>query len=184
MAAAVPTQEPLVIRAGDTATWTKSFADYPVADGWALSYSGQSEDAFQITFTGAISGNHFLITLAAAITAQWEPGIYKLNSYVTLGSQRFTVGEFVIGVLPDLARDATLFDLRTKAKRILDLIDKAFLAQKQTMRTNIEGVELYYRTYEDMIQGRNYWANIYAAETARITGRNSRIIRAQFSEPI
>ena len=39
MAHDIATTEPLSVTAGDLVTWTKSFDEYPTADGWALSYA-------------------------------------------------------------------------------------------------------------------------------------------------
>jgi len=65
MAHTVPTAVPASLRAGDTATWLRSLADYPASDGWVLSYVLVKTGA-QIAITATASGADHLVEVDAA----------------------------------------------------------------------------------------------------------------------
>lgn len=191
MAAPVPTTEPTVITAGDSASWKRSFNDFP-APTWVLSYrfirqpdaAGSGDDFLPITFTGTASGNDHLITLAAATTAPWSAGTYSGQGYVTSGSDRYTVWTGILTIAPNYA---TLSDIdpRTKARKILDFIESSIekLAQKQVVTASIEGESLTFRTMEELQKARDYWMAITAAEEIVAAGGSRRCILARFTKP-
>ena len=78
MAAAIPSVEPTSITAGDSASWTRSLADYSASDGWTLTYAfikvKVPADPIQIAATA--SGSSFLVTLTPADTQGWSAGEY------------------------------------------------------------------------------------------------------------
>ncbi len=128
MAASIPTLEPAIIVAGDTAKWTKSLADYSAADGWALSYTLVNA-ANRYTFSASASGSDFAVTVAAATTVAYVAGLYDWRSQVSKSGEVFTVGVGQITVQPSFA-SAT--DGRSSAKKSLDQV-VAYLADSNNL---------------------------------------------------
>lgn len=189
MAAEIPTTEPATIRAGDSVTWTRGYTDYTAADGWTLHYSFRKKGAggTAIDFDCTTSGALFLASIAAASSADWIPGIYSWVAYVTKADDRYTVGSGDTLVLLNLqGGDASSTDPRTKAERILDFIDRSWerVAQKQVVSSSVEGVNLQFRSIDDLIKARNYWQQIVNAERAAANGSTKgNLILARFVSP-
>lgn len=186
MAAAIPTTEPASITAGDTATWTRSFSDYLASDGWVLSYAFQKEggDGQPITFSATASGSDHLVNVASTTTLAWLPGDYIGQAYVTKAGERYRVWQGSISVLLNYAA-AGMTDPRSKAKRILDFIDASFekIVQKQAVYATVDGVQLQFRSIDDLVKARNYWGIVVANERAAAIGRPRGAILARFSNP-
>lgn len=110
MAETVGSGEPTTVTAGNTWTWTRSFASYaPSETGgtWTLSYAilGAAKlvwDAAWVTTSGAI----WTVTIPAASTATLPAGTYQWTAILTGGSgyagQRFTpaAGVFTVAANP------------------------------------------------------------------------------------
>lgn len=126
MTAEIPTTEPAQLRAGDTLTWRKSLADYPASEGWVLSYR-LINAANKYDITAAADGDDHLITVAAATSSPYVAGDYQWVSAVTLGAQRFTIAQGTFKVLANLAAAPGGVDIRSTAKKALDLLDAALL---------------------------------------------------------
>lgn len=125
---AMSTQEPLKIQAGDTLTWTKLLPDYPASDGWVLHYR-IINTAGKFDISSSASGSDHLVTASATSTALYTPGNYSLIGWITKSAERYSVYNGEVDVLPDLAAQSAGYDTRTSAKKILDLLDAAMLAQ-------------------------------------------------------
>jgi hypothetical protein len=93
---------PEQMTAGDSIAWTKTLADYSAADGWVLSYALTREGG-QITFQGSAAGSDHAINIAAATSADWSPGEYGFQAYVTKSGERHQVDAGLVEVLPNLA---------------------------------------------------------------------------------
>lgn len=128
MATDISTIEPDEIRAGDTVTWLKSLSDYPASDSWVLSYRLVSSTTHYDISSSASDSDH-LVTITAATTANYTPGEYTLIGWVTKSSERYSIPSKKINVLPDLAAVATGYDIRSNARKTLDLLDAALQAQ-------------------------------------------------------
>lgn len=116
----IPDIEPTSLRAGDTIQWSRSLADYP-ASSWTLSYT-LINAAAKITFTAAASGTDYLVTVAAATSANYAAGWYDWQAVVTKGTEKHTVGFGRLEILPNLA-GATTYDNRSHAQVMLDAIE-------------------------------------------------------------
>ena len=117
------TTEPSRVTAGDTVTWLKSLSDYLATNGWVLSYTLINGTA-KITITATASGAEHLASVAAATTAGWTAGTYTWQAVVTKAAERYTVGQGVIVVAPNLAA-ATTFDTRSSARKTLEAVNTA-----------------------------------------------------------
>ena len=80
MAPVTPIIEPVRATSGDTWLWTYSSADYPLTEGWTLSYAirGLSAPAWDATWAVA-SSNTTTVTIPSAITVALAPGRYELT---------------------------------------------------------------------------------------------------------
>lgn len=115
------TTEPTRITAGDTITWVKSLTDYPANDGWALTYTLINATAKISISTAAAAADH-RVSVAAADSAGYAPGIYQWQASVSRGAERFTVGTGSMTVAPNLAA-ATTLDTRSSARKALDAVN-------------------------------------------------------------
>jgi hypothetical protein len=149
MTVEIPTSEPTRFRAGDTVAWTKSLADFPASDGWILHYRFINQ-SHKIDVTATASGSDHLVSIAAAVSALYIAGDYTWASWVTIGSDRYTVETGRLTILPDLAAvTAAGFDSRSTAKKTLDLLDSALLtygANAWTQEYSIAGRTMRFRS--------------------------------------
>ena len=164
MAAPIPTIEPAVIVAGDTAKWTKSLPDYPASDGWALSYTLVNATN-RYTFSAAASGDDFAITVAAATTTAYAAGLYDWRAQVSKAAEVFTVGAGQFTVRPSFA-SAT--DGRSSAKKSLDQV-VAYLADSNNLQAaeyEIAGRRLKRLSIPELIQLKSHLSAEVQRETA------------------
>lgn len=120
-----PTTEPLSLTAGDTLAWQRNdlAADYPASAGWQLSYR-LINAAGKIDITAVANGAAFAVSVLAATTAAYPPGLYRWTASVSKAGERYTLGTGSLTVLPDLASAATA-DPRSSAKKALDACNLA-----------------------------------------------------------
>ncbi len=184
MSAPVPTTEPTTFRAGDLLSWTKSLADYPANDGWALTYTLINSTG-KITITASASGADFSVSVPAATTAPYVPGIYQWMARVSKALEIMTVASGTIEILPNLAT-ATTFDFRSHARTMLDAIEAAFegRASSTQLSYSINGRTVEHLTPEQLIKWRNFYQlevtkEAQAEQLAR-TGINPRRIGVRF----
>ena len=122
MAAKIPNAEPQSLRLGDTATWSRSLADYPASAGWVLSYALVKTGA-RITFSASASGDDHLVSVPAATTVGWTAGEYQWSARVTKAAEAYTVGSGSIELLVDFATQATGYDARSHARKTLEALE-------------------------------------------------------------
>jgi hypothetical protein len=159
-----PQTEPREIRAGDTVTWGRAVDDYPPSAGYALSYVFVSRTAtYQINGSMVTAGpQDYAITVPAATTANWAPGWYRWQAYITDGAtppNRFTVGEGKAQVLPNLQVQTTGFDDREPDEMILDNINAMILA-KTTQDVAMYRVferELHLYTWKEVLNAKSIY---------------------------
>lgn len=167
--AEIPSSIPSEIRAGDTARWRRSLSDYPASDGWALSYTLVGPTAVY-SATAAADGDAHLLTVPAATTVAWEPGLYSLQEAATKGADRFTVGVTALRILADLASTAAGgADTRTHARKVLDSIE-AWLESKAPVAGEVQIGDRRIRNYplEELLALRDrYLAEVKREEAAQ-----------------
>lgn len=107
---------PTTLRAGDSVVWTESLPATPANDGWTLKFKflWPTGDAFPVAATSA--GADFSISLTAAQTAAWAAGSATRVAWVEKGSERITLDQSQVTILPDLGA-ATTFDGRSQASK-------------------------------------------------------------------
>lgn len=121
----VATVEPSEFVAGDTVAWQRTFLDYPASSGWTLAYTLINATGKQ-SITASASGVDHFVTLTAATTATWPPGVYRWQAVVTKAAERYTVGTGEIVVRPNLV-GASRYDPRSFAQRMVDACEAALL---------------------------------------------------------
>jgi len=122
MAHPIPTAVPISLRAGDTATWRRSLADYPASDGWVLSYVLVKSGA-QITITADAAGADHLITVVPATTVAWTPGVYAWQERVTQAGAIYTLATGTLEIIASFAAATTGLDARNHAQKTLDALE-------------------------------------------------------------
>jgi hypothetical protein len=124
----IPSSEPLSFRAGDTVQWKKSFPDYPASESYVLKYylvkSGK-----QIVLTAAASGDDHLVTITAAVSAEYEAGRYFYQARIEKGDDVFTVGEGIVEVKASLAAATTGLEWRDHCEQALENIEAVLLGK-------------------------------------------------------
>lgn len=128
MAPTIPVGEPTSARAGDSWIWKASFTEYPVNEGWTLSYSfkGPGELATEAgEITNDLAATH-TVEIPAARTATLDAGTYQwvasMTGSGTYAGRRDTVGSGVLQVVADLPEtDAAAFV--SPDERLLNAID-------------------------------------------------------------
>lgn len=170
MATDIPTEEPERLRAGDTLTWLKTLGDYPASDGWVLHYRLINATA-KIDITASASGANHLVIVAAATTAAYVAGDYAWTSWVTSGSERYTIEQGRVTVDVDLAAvSAAGYDLRSNSKKTLDLVDAAMLAHGSnawTQEYEFSGRRMKFKSVGDFLAFRSkLQAEVRAEEAA------------------
>lgn len=118
MAPRIPTSEPTVFSAGDTVSWTRSIPDFSPDDGWILSYAFRGERGdgrLDVTAGNNLDGSHS-IAITPAQTKLMRPGMWVWAAYVSLGTDRYKVGQGTTRVEPNLAATNFSTDLRSPAK--------------------------------------------------------------------
>lgn len=160
-----PTREPLKLEIGDSWAWRREdlAADYP-ATSWTLSYEIVSAAA-AISITAAADGDQFAISVAAATTAAYTAGRYRMAGYVTAGANRWRVYLGALELMPNLA--AGVADIRSHARKVLDAIEAVIegRAAKDQQGYTIAGRRLDRTPIEDLLKLRGQ----YMAEAARET---------------
>lgn len=123
--AQTPTTEPASIQAGDTICWQRTLPDYPASDGWQLSYLLISAAAHIVVLATAVDDAHN-ITISAAASAAYPPGIYTWQASVARTGERYTVDKGAVTIKPNWATAGNA-DARSPAARALADLHAALL---------------------------------------------------------
>lgn len=157
MTADIATTEPTQIRAGDSITWLKTLNDYPATDSWVLHYR-LINTAGKFDITATADGADHLVEVSATTSATYTAGKYTLVSWVTQGALRYSTGSMLIEVLPDLAAQASGYDVRSNAQKTLDLLDAAMQSQGSNawvQEYEIDGRRMKFRSVGEFVAFRS-----------------------------
>lgn len=176
MAATIPDVPPSSLRAGDSAHWTRSFADYPASAGWALAYTLVGTSGLH-SFSATTSGDAFAVDITASTTAAWVAGRYTLVEYLTKGTDRVTVGAATLLLLADLAAVPSATDTRSHAAKVLDKIN-AWLETGNVISGEFQIADRRIRQYgiAELLALRDRYAAIVASEDAGKSGAVRRML--------
>lgn len=163
MAIDIPDTEPAKIRAGDTITWRRMLAGYPASQGWTLYYRGINSAA-KFDITAAADGDSHLVSVAKTVSDDYVAGDYILLSWVASATERVTLPQGRITVLPDLAAvSAAGYDARSHAKKMLDAIDAALLGLSSGERLAVVEADAASHRIKYDFTGLMKLRNLYAA---------------------
>jgi len=159
MAQTVTTNIPAKITAGDTITWQRALADYPASAGWVLKYC-LINAAGKINIVSAAAGDDHLVSVAASVSTGYAAGDYDWQEFVEKAatSERYTISTGRITVAPNITAMPAGYDARSTARKTLDLIDAAMLAQGNnawTQEYEIAGRRMKFRSVGEFLQFRS-----------------------------
>lgn len=127
----IPSGEPTDVIIGDTWQWTRGQSDYPVAEGWLLSYgiAGATTLAWKASYVTNDGVATHTVLIPASATAELDPGTYRWAAYVSAASglyagQRYQVDSGVFRVQANLSM-AVDGDAQPWAERALVAIEAA-----------------------------------------------------------
>jgi hypothetical protein len=178
----IPTTEPSSVTAGDTLKWTRSLPDYPASAGWVLNYSLISNNG-SIQIASVAAGDAHAVTVDFATSAQYVPGVYAWQAYVTNGTERYQVARGEIEVLADFAASSPgSLETRSHVKRVLDAIEAVIegRAAKGDQELTIDGTRLVKMTVDELLKLRSTYFNLYRQEinfNKRAAGAGSSRVR-------
>lgn len=98
MAPSVATVVPTQIRAGDTTVFRRSYADFPVGDGWTFAFTLAGPSKLTVA-ASVSSGEYAEVTLSATQTKDLLPGTYRYLLRATLSSAPHTAEAGTLTVL-------------------------------------------------------------------------------------
>lgn len=114
---------PASLRAGTTWAWLATLPDYPIADGWGLSYAirGASALAWQAGWA-TNDGTTWTILIPAADTANLVAGSYAWVAYAAKGAEKYVAASGTLRVLANL-ETAAAGDQQSHAETMVALIE-------------------------------------------------------------
>lgn len=143
MARTIPSIEPTSFTVGETVKWYRTFPDFPVADGWVLSYTFNGPAKLDLTSEVTDDDNQFVIVVPNETTANLVPGVYKWTAYVALDGERYVAGSGTTLIQVDLANVTSAESFASKALRIIeDKLAGRFNADTESFSLNGRSVNL------------------------------------------
>jgi hypothetical protein len=136
---------PSELHAGDTLTWRRSLVEYPASAGWQLAYTLVGSAAV-VTFVAAAEGDDHVVNVPATTSAGYAPGDYTAQEFVTRAGERFTVAQYRIRILADMASATAPVDTRSHAQKVLDSIN-AWLESKAPVAGEVQLGDRRIRNY-------------------------------------
>lgn len=172
-----PTTEPERLIAGDLWQWKRTDlgADYDNAS-YTLKYSARLENSgsTEIQITATADSSDYLVSVAAATTADYTVGDYHWQAYITRNSdsERLTIDRGTFEVFAN--RDAATTDPRTHAKIMIDKIESLLegRADADVASYSIAGRSLTKLTVEELADWRTRYRIEYLREVRAERARN------------
>lgn len=133
----VVTTVPADLIAGDTWIFDRDYGDYPRPTWTATLYFENASGSFSVastTSTAIATAQRF--TIAAATTAAYLPGRYRVRARVTDGTSTFSVDEGWVQVEVNPAKAGNQ-DLRSWARQTLDAIEAFLLGNASTAQQSM-----------------------------------------------
>ena len=151
---------------GDTLNFPTSVPGYLASDGWSLAYrlvplgSGSP-----ITITATANGDDFDVQASAATTATWTAGEYSWASYVSKGTESYSLSVGVCTLTPNPRTATAGTDLRSIAEQALAAARAAFKAWTPTTRSyRIGDREMTFSSAAEIIKVIDFWQREVALE--------------------
>ena len=186
MAYTILFEEPESFAAGDRVQWKRNFSDYPISEGWSLTYYLRGNFAHTpIDITATTSGADFLIDLSPTTTADYTPGTYTWQAFVSKSGDRKPVGTGRIVIDPSLSDVTTPFDGRSHARKCLEAIEAVLEGRsthdQQRYVLQAVGRSVDKMPIKDVLALRDYYQTEVQKEEAAATGGKNRNIFVSFN---
>jgi len=126
-----------------------------------------------ITITAAADGDDYAISVLPATTRSWVKGIYSWMAYVykTTGdpaviSEKHTLENGQVEILPDLTQAISTTDLRSHAKKVLEAIESLLEGKPayDVASYSIAGRSVSKMSPEELIKWRSFYKTEYERE--------------------
>lgn len=159
---------PLSLTSGDLWSWTDSLADYP-APTWDLAYFFRGPQAFNATATD--DGTNHAVSIAAATTALYLPGVYDWTARATSGTDIHTVSVGRLTVLANLANLAV--DHRSFNVRVTEALQAVIENRATTdqLSMSIAGRSLSRMSWDEILSAYDRFRLAAASELGSSPGR-------------
>lgn len=162
--------EPTTFRAGDSVSWTRSLPAYPASAGWVLKYRLLWPSGTAVALQATAAGDDHAIALTSGSTRGWQDGKATLVAWVENGTDRVTLEQTPVTILPDLTVAAT-HDGRSQNRKALDDARSALASyqaagQTHVARYEVAGRSMEFRTAKEIIDLIAYYERKVAAENA------------------
>ena len=161
------TTEPTQFTAGDLVEWNKTLGDYLPSENWALTYA-LVKDGKLISITASDSSDVHAVSLSAATTAAYQPGVYHWHSYVTNSgtAARYKIDSGTVEVLPNFAVFVDGYDNRSHVKKVLDALEALLegKASKDQLSYSIAGRSLSRLSPAELLEWRDKYKTEYSKE--------------------
>ncbi len=152
---------PSQFESGNTVPFTLNFASFPVGT-WTLAFVLSRGTTAPVSTAATTSGNDFLVTLSAAVTAALAPGIYQWAAYVTSSSQRTTAATGALTVLPNLSVTQTPSNAQAMVT-LLESVLQTFAATDKKM-VNFNGQQFERQSVKEYQEQYTFWKAQLIAE--------------------
>jgi hypothetical protein len=148
----VPDVEPTTFTAGDTVKWTRTVADYPASDGWALSYSFRHEtgDGRLDVNAVSVSSETFIATISITDSGRMNAGAWQWAAYASKPGERYQVATGNVQITPNLFSTNFNYDLRSTKKKAYDNAREAMETFAKAKMCILNGRTYTARDYEDL----------------------------------
>ena len=115
-------QEPVLVPAGTTWKWDRSYSDFK-SDTYTLTYYfRESAGKSSFNIVAAANDNNFRITVPKATTKEYMAGIYTGQGFVESATERYQVYDGSIEIQQDYSLVSDGQDLRTHNEKVLEQI--------------------------------------------------------------
>jgi hypothetical protein len=143
--------------------------DYPVADGYALSYRfAPVAGGTPVTVAAGDGTTRWSLIVDASVTAEWAAGDWRWSAQITKGSDRLTADSGTLAVEADPT--AANVDSRSHARKVLSAIEAAIegRASKTDLETTFaDGRQIKRLTHAELVDLRKYYAGLVVNEDRR-----------------
>lgn len=182
----LPNKEPEIVIAGDTLKWEKRLCAYRPIDGWQLSYVLVNDPAkVSVDTSCAVADaqrpDTFVVTVPASDSANWQPGQYNWQAFVSLNGERHCIGQGKITVQSDFSALQSGQDSRSHNQKMYDAIC-AVLEGRAT--SDVQRYTIGSRQIDKMsVTELETWKRTYAWRVARENGTAPKQWGSRFTRP-
>jgi hypothetical protein len=162
---------PTTLRAGDTIEWDETVEDYLASAGYTLAFVLSKYGQPLITIAATADGDDYAISITPATSRPWVAGGYSWMAYVYkegggLITEKHTIESGQVEILPDITQAAATTDLRSIAKKNLDIIEARLSGNTSpdVMNYSIAGRGVGKRSWDELKDMRAYWKTEYERE--------------------